>query len=58
MEKFLDYAVKEILNDYPSKNLHLITIIVPSERSKWNLNKSLSTALKKSVVYPGIQQTF
>jgi len=55
MEKFLDYAVKEILNDYPSKNLHLLTIIVPSERSKWNLKKSLSTALKKSVIYPEIK---
>jgi len=55
MEKFLDYAVKEILNDYPSKNIHLLTIIVPSERSKWNLKKSLSNALKKSVIFPEIK---
>ena len=52
MEKFLTYAASEILKNYPLKDLHLLTIIVPSERSKWHLRNCFKDAIKESVVFP------
>ena len=47
MEKFLTYAASEILKNYPLKDLHLLTIIVPSERSKWHLRNCFKDAIKE-----------
>ena len=38
MEKFLEFVINEILKEHQLINIHSLTIIVPSERSKWHLN--------------------
>ena len=52
MEKFLTYATKEILASYSIKDLHLLTVIVPSERSKWHLRNCFKDAIGEAVLFP------
>ena len=52
MEKFLTYATNEILKNYALKDLHLLTVIVPSERSKWHLRSCFRDAIDKAVLFP------
>ena len=52
MEKFLTYATKEILASYSIKDLHLLTVIVPSERSKWHLKNCFKDAIGEAVLFP------
>ena len=52
MEKFLTYATKEILTSYSNKDLHLLTVIVPSERSKWHLRNCFKDAVGEAVLFP------
>ena len=46
MEKFLKYVVNEILKEHDISNIHSLTIIVPSERSKWHLIQQLIKCCK------------
>ena len=48
MEKFLTYATNEILKKFALKDLHLLTVIVPSERSKWHLRSCFRDAICKA----------
>ena len=52
MEKFLTYATNEILKNYALKDLHLLTVIVPSERSKWHLRSCFRDSIGKAVLFP------
>ncbi|MCH1612051.1 MAG: hypothetical protein L7S72_02020, partial [Flavobacteriales bacterium] len=52
MEKFLTYATNEILENYALKDLHLLTVIVPSERSKWHLRSCFRDAIGEAVLFP------
>ena len=52
MEKFLTYATNEILKKFALKDLHLLTVIVPSERSKWHLRSCFRDAIGKAVLFP------
>jgi len=52
MEKFLTYATNEILGNYALKDLHLLTIIVPSERSKWHLRSCFKESIDEAVLFP------
>ena len=52
MEKFLTYATNEILENYALKDLHLLTVIVPSERSKWHLRSCFKDAIGEAVLFP------
>ena len=52
MEKFLTYATNEILGNYALKDLHLLTVIVPSERSKWHLRSCFKDAIGEAVLFP------
>tara|TARA_B100000768_G_scaffold138539_1_gene129710 strand:- start:885 stop:3569 length:2685 start_codon:yes stop_codon:yes gene_type:complete len=52
VEKFLTYATKEILASYSIKDLHLLTVIVPSERSKWHLRNCFKDAIGEVVLFP------
>lgn len=52
MEKFLTYATNQILENYALKDLHLVTIIVPSERSKWHLRNCFKDATGEAVLFP------
>tara|TARA_B110001450_G_scaffold180403_1_gene168534 strand:+ start:25 stop:2709 length:2685 start_codon:yes stop_codon:yes gene_type:complete len=52
MEKFLTYATNEILENYDLKDLHFLTVIVPSERSKWHLKSCFKDATGEAVLFP------
>ena len=52
MEKFLTHATNEILENYVLKELHLLTVIVPSERSKWHLRSCFKDAIGEAVLFP------
>ena len=52
MEKFLRYATNEILANYSIKDLHLLTVIVPSERAKWHLRSCFKDAISEAVLFP------
>ena len=52
MEKFLTYATNEILANYSIKDLHLLTVIVPSERAKWHLRSCFKDAISEAVLFP------
>ena len=52
MEKFLTHATNEILENYALKDLHLLTVIVPSERSKWHLRSCFKDAIGEAVLFP------
>ena len=52
MEKFLTYATNEILGNYALKDLHLLTVIVPSERSKWHLKSCFRDTIGEAVLFP------
>ena len=54
MEKFLKYVVNEILKEHDISNIHSLTIIVPSERSKWHLNSNLLNVVR-SFILPEIK---
>ena len=52
MEKFLTFATNEILKKFALKDLHLLTVIVPSERSKWHLRNCFKDATGETVLFP------
>ena len=55
MEKFLKYVVNEILKEHDISNIHSLTIIVPSERSKWHLKQQLIKCCKTPFILPEIK---
>ena len=55
MEKFLKYVVNKILKEHDISNIHSLTIIVPSERSKWHLKQQLIKCCKTPFILPEIK---
>ena len=54
MEKFLEFAINEILKEHQLINIHSLTIIVPSERSKWHLKQLLIKSSNTPFIFPEI----
>lgn len=55
MEKFLEFVVSKILKENQLESLHQLTIIVPSERSKWHLKQQLIKSSNKPFILPEIK---
>ena len=55
MEKFLKYVINEILKEHQLINIHSLTIIVPSERSKWHLKQLLIKCSNTPFIFPEIK---
>ena len=53
MDKFLDRTIKDVL--LKNKKLNNITLIVPSERTQWEVKKSLVYQLTKPTILPKIE---
>lgn len=55
MEKFLEFVINEILKEHQLINIHSLTIIVPSERSKWHLKQLLIKSSNTPFIFPEIK---
>lgn len=54
MEKFLEFVVSEILSENQHNSIHQLTIVVPSERSKWNFKQQLIRSSNSPFILPEI----
>ena len=55
MEKFLTFVINEILKEHHLNNIHSLTIVVPSERSKWHLKQQLIKSSNAPFILPEIK---
>ena len=54
MKTFSARLIDEILLAHEVSQIHKLKIIVPSQRAKWQISKSLSTLIQKPFIFPHI----
>ncbi len=55
MKTFADRLIEIISSEYDPSKIHKLRLVVPSERAKWQISKSISENIKTPIILPKIE---